>query len=824
MFFVYYSVKFPRQSKMKYPVWALFIIVAFFTPFVAAAQNNGTIIGSIRDKETQELIIGAVVALEGTGWGTQSDSAGKYKITGIAPGSYNLLVIYTGYKKQRFYNLLVSNGNALVKDIELEKEDELKEIVIRSINFGKKMETPLSVHNLSTEEIRSNPGGNFDISKVIQALPGVGGTSGSAARNDLIIRGGAPSENVYYLDGVEVPQINHFSTQGASGGPQGILNVSFIEDATLSTSSFAAKYDNALSSVLQFKQKEGNPDKLQANARLSSTELALTCEGPIDSQTTFLASARRSYLQYFFKAIDLPIRPNYWDFQYKVTRKINAKTTLTAIGIGAIDEFTFAAPKNSTPEKEYIIRSLPTINQWNYTVGFSLKKLIDKGFYTVTASRNMFNNKLDQFEDADYGNESRRTFKSASNEIENKLRWETNKFYTKWKFSYGASVQYVKYNNDLFAVVSKAMKDSAGNTISPARSISANSGIDFFKYGLFGSVNRKVMQDKLSLTLGVRTDMNSFQNDGNNPLQAISPRLSGSYAVNSKLNINASVGRYAKLPVYTILGYKDPTGAYANKDTKYITCDHYVAGLELIPKNALRITLEGFYKQYGNYPVSVANNISIANQGADFGTIGNERVSSNGKGRAYGLELFVQQKLTHKFFITASYTLFHSQFTGNNDNYISSSWDSRHLVSLILGKKFNKGWEIGAKYRFSGGTPYTPFDTAASRRNYQITGQGTPDYARLNGERLPVFNQLDIRIDKKFNFKHSTLDVYFDFQNASLAKTTDKDYYTFKRNADNSYVTTDGKALSADGSNAVPLFISNVNQNFTPAIGIIFEF
>lgn len=150
-----------------------------------------------------------------------------------------------------------------------------------------------------------------------------------------------------------MPVINHFQTQGSSGGPQGMLNVSFIEDVKLTTSAFDARYDNAMSSVFQFKQKNGNPNQVQGNVRLSATELAATLEGPLSKQrqTTFLASARRSYLQLLFKAIDLPIRPNYWDFQTKITHQINKKTTLNFIGLGAIDEFSFAVPKESTPEK-----------------------------------------------------------------------------------------------------------------------------------------------------------------------------------------------------------------------------------------------------------------------------------------------------------------------------------------------------------------------------------------------------------------------------------------------------------------------------------------
>ncbi len=800
--------------------WILLLLL----PVQLMAQN-GVFVGTVKDKETQEAIVGAIVALEGTALGAQTDTGGMFRITGITPGSYNITVQYVGYRTVRLSNIQASNGNANTLAIELERaSSELKEVVVKTYTYGKRIETPLSVQSLTAEEIKSNPGGNYDISRVIQALPGVGGTGGSAARNDLIIRGGAPNENVYYLDGIEVPQINHFSTQGASGGPQGILNVSFIQDVSLSTSSFAARYDNALSSVLQFRQKEGNPEKLQSNLRLSSTEFAATFEGPISKKTTFLASARRSYLQYFFSLIDLPIRPDYWDFQYKVTHKINDKTTINAIGLGAIDQFSFAAPKNSDLEKEYIIRSLPTINQWNYTVGFTLRHLVKNGYYNVALSRNMFNNQLDKFEEASFGDESKRTFRSRSQEIENKLRFDVNKSVNGWKYSYGISGQYVKYNNDLYSVIRKQVTDTAGNVLQPGLTISYLSAIDFWKYGVFGSVTRRLLHDRLTMTLGVRTDMNSFTTDGNDPVSAFSPRLSASYALSDKVNLNASVGRYAKVPIYTVLGFRDSTGSLVNKDNKYISCLHYVAGVEYLPARSLRITAEGFYKQYANYPVSALYNISLANQGADFGAIGNERTNSNGEGRAYGFELFAQQKLVKNMFITASYTLFWSEFTGSNNIYIPSSWDARHLVSLIAGYKLRRGWELGVKYRLSGGAPYTPYDLVASRINYLSLGQPVSDYTRINQERLPWFNQLDLRIDKKINFRKSTLDLFLDFQNIGFAKNVSKDYYTFKRNPDNSYITTDGQPVQQDGSNAIPVLIPNINQTVIPAIGIVFEF
>ncbi len=808
---------------MKLRILLISLLIISFEGF---SQSTGLIFGTVKDKNTQEVLIGVTLQLEGTQLGAVTDPDGRFKIENISPGSYNIRVNFLGYVSQTLFNIVVTSGNSNELNIQLETSSQnLKEVQITENTFGKRLESPLSIQSLSAEEIRNNAGGNYDISKVIQALPGVGGTGGNAARNDLIIRGGAPSENVYYLDGVEVPQINHFSTQGSSGGPQGILNVSFIEDVSLSTSSFASKYDNALSSVLQIRQREGNPEKAEGNIRLSSTELALSMEGPISKKTTYLASARRSYLQYFFQLIDLPIRPNYWDFQYKVTHKFDNKTTLTAIGLGAIDEFTFAVPQESDASKEYIIRSFPSINQWNYTVGFTLKHLFENGYYNLTISRNMFNNKLDQFADANYGNENKRTFRSNSNEIENKLRLDINKILNGWKFSYGASVQYVKYNNDLFAKVANEVLDSNEVVISPAVFTGFNTAIDFVKYGVFGSVSKKMFQEKLSLTLGVRFDFNSYPVTEIYLEESFSPRFTASYSITDKININATVGRYLKMPSYTILGFRNTVGDLVNSRAQNITCDHLAGGFEFLPTRSLRITVEGFYKRYDNYPVSRVTGISLANLGNDFGVIGNEAVVSSGKGRSYGTELFIQQKLTKDYYITASYTFFYSKFSDSFNKFTPSSWDSRNLISLIAGKKFKKGWELGLKYRLSGGAPYTPYDLVESQRTYTITGQGVSDFSKVNSERLPTFNQLDVRIDKKFNFKSTSLNIYLDFQNALMSKSVAKDYYTFKRNADNTgFETTDGRPLKADGSNAIPILLENVDESFTPALGIIFQF
>ena len=359
------------------------ILSIFALANLVNAQKTGVVRGVVKNKQTQETIVGATVIVEGTQLGAATDLEGNYRINNVPVGSYNLKASIVGYKPQSKFNVSVTSGNDQVISFELEETGtDLKEF---EITFDKNksaaavdMVTPLSVQTLTTEEIRSNPGGNFDISRVVQVLPGVAGSSSASFRNDIIIRGGAPNENVFYLDGIEIPVLNHFQTQGSSGGPAGILNVSFIEDVKLSSSAFDARFDNALASVFQFKQREGNPERFSGNLRLSSAEFSATFEGPINKKTNYLVSARRSYLQFLFEAIDLPIRPNYWDFQYKVTHKINAKTTLNFIGVGAIDEFAFGVPRESTPDKTFILNSTPSINQWNYTTGASIKRLIKK--------------------------------------------------------------------------------------------------------------------------------------------------------------------------------------------------------------------------------------------------------------------------------------------------------------------------------------------------------------------------------------------------------------------------------------------------------------
>ncbi len=348
----------------------LFTFVLLLFASCSFAQNTVSVFGRVVDAKTREPLIGVNIILGGTGQGTTTDLEGRYELSGVTPGSYNITASYIGYISNTRSNVIVqTKGNDDINFELVEGGLELEEVVIKANPFQTSIVTPLSLQRLSPDEIKTYPGGNNDIAKVVQTLPGVSGSAGGF-RNDVIIRGGAPNENVYYLDGIEIPNINHFSTQGSAGGPVGLLNVDFIDGVELAASSFGARYDNPLSGVLQFDQRIGNPRERQTNIRVSASETALTTEGPIlkgdqsESNTSYILSVRRSYLQFLFEVIGLPIRPDYWDYQYKINHKIDDRNTVFLTGIGSIDNFSVKAPEDFDAEQQAVLDQVPVMDDY----------------------------------------------------------------------------------------------------------------------------------------------------------------------------------------------------------------------------------------------------------------------------------------------------------------------------------------------------------------------------------------------------------------------------------------------------------------------------
>ncbi len=742
----------------------LAILAVFLTTFQAFSQ--GIIRGKVLNPVNNEPVAFANVLVLNTELGAITDENGSYEITNIPPGLYNVRASFVGYKTSTAYEVQVTLARPVQLDFSLtEDASELSEVVVSS-EFTRSEETPLSVRKLNTNEIERYPGGNRDISRVIQALPGVASTP--SFRNDILIRGGAPNENKFFVDEIEVPVINHFSTQGSSGGPVGILNVNLIKNVDLIAGGFPANRMDALSSFFDIQLKEGRRDKMFTQLTVGASELTLSNDGPLSEKTTYSLSARRSYLQGLFRLLGLPFLPTFNDFQLKTTTKINEKTELTFIGLGAIDDFELNQdiPEDETEEERenrlYLLDVLPVQTQWNYATGVKLKRFRENGFWTFVLSRNMLNNQSIKYSGNDDSSEDNLLFDYSSQESENKFRAENSIFGNGYTLKYGVNYQYSRYFISNF---DRSTLASTGGVID------VESTSFFNQYGAFVSGSKNLYGDRLLLTGGVRIDGADFAETASNPFNQFSPRISASYQLRPNLFATANAGIYYQKPSYSVLGYRNNEGELVNQenDVRFIRNSQIIGGIELlVPEKNRRFTAEVFYKKYSNYPSSIRNGISLANLGADFGVIGNEPVESNSEGRAYGLELLAQQRLFNNFYGIAAVTLVRSEFTNpNTDGFVPSSWDNKFIVSLTAGKRFAKNWEIGTRWRFLGGTPYTPYDLEESSliSNWDLRNSGILDYSQINAIRLDPFHQLDLRIDKKYYFNRWNLNWYVDIQN-----------------------------------------------------------
>jgi len=721
--------------------------------------QSGRIKGRVADALSNEPVMFANILVVGTDKGETTDIDGNYEISGLEPGVYDLTFSYVGYKEQTIYEVQVNSSRPTMIDVALETTaEELEEVVVKASPFKKTEESPLSLRTIGITEIKRNPGGNRDISKVVQNLPGV--TSTAAFRNDLIIRGGAPNENRFYLDDVEVPNINHFATQGASGGPVGMINVDFIKEVDFYSGAFPANRGNTLSSVFNFRQKDGRDDRLGFTATVGASDLGVTLEGPIGEKTTFLLSTRRSYLQFLFEAIGLPFLPTYNDFQAKIKHRINNKNEITFIGLGAVDQFELNLDANETEEQQFQLNFLPVSPQWNYTNGLVYKHYRETGYTTFVISRNMLNNESFKYLNNDDSTEDNLILRYQSQEIENKLRIEDTSRKGPYKLNYGIAYEFAKYNNSTF---NKIFTSAGSQTINYASDFSMH------KYGLFGQLSRNWLDDRLVVSLGLRADGNSYSDAMNNPFEQISPRLSIAYALTEQLALNFNTGIYYQLPPYTVLGFQDE-GNFVNKENgiKYIQSNHLVGGIEYNTKSSSKFTIEAYYKTYKDYPFLLRDSLSLANLGGDFGVIGNEPAVPTSNGRSYGLEFLFQQRLFKGFYGITSYTFGNSAFEDKDGDLVASSWDSRHILNLTLGKQFKGNWEVGVNWRLQTGLPYTPFsDESALIENWLVNGRGIPDYERLNTLRTEASSIINFRVDKKWFLKRFTLNLYLDIQNVT---------------------------------------------------------
>lgn len=788
-------------------------LIGFFAFLISEGlmAQQAMVKGRVVEAQNNEPMPFVNVIVSGTSIGAVTDVDGNFQLTGLIPGFIRIQASFVGYHGALSPEIEISNAKVASVEIRMEKRDtEIEEVTVNASPFRKTEESPVSLKTIGIAEIEKSPGANRDISKVIQSFAGV--LSSPSFRNDIIIRGGGPSESRFYLDGVEVPNINHFATQGASGGAVGILNADLIREVNYYSGAFPSDRGNALSGVFEFAQVDGNADKLRFKGSLGASEVSATFDGPLSDKTTFIVSARRSYLKLLFTALKLPFLPTFNDMQFKVKTRFDAKNELTFVGLGAIDRNELNLDiKNPDEQQTYILGQLPENNQWSYTLGAVYKHFRENSYQTLVVSRSQLNNTANKYLENNQSSASNKILDYTSQEVENKIRFENNMRMEGFKANIGANIDFAKYSNN---TLQKRFYD--GNILN----VNYDTELNLIKYGIFGQISHEFLAERLTLSAGFRLDANNYSSGMNNPLKQFSPRVSASYQLTPEWSLNLNTGRYFQLPAYTTLGYQQ-NNQFANKDNlKYISVDHFIGGVEFKPATAVQFSVEGFFKNYRDYPFSVNDQISLANKGADYGVIGDEEVTSTSEGRAYGAEFQARISSAKGYNLNLSYTLVRSEFQNGKSKYIVSAWDSKHILSLTGSAALKRGWQVGTRFRFVGGLPYTPWDLDRSSliSAWNLTGGPYFDNSKLNAERFGVFHQLDVRVDKAYYLKKMTLKIYLDIQNLYNFQSRSTDIVLRETDANGNFLTTD------NGTRYVLRSVKNPSGTVLPTIGVQVEF
>ena len=743
---------------------SLFILLCCLCWNVLAAEYQ--IKGVVIDKSTRQPLEFVNVLVVGLGIGASTDANGNFLITQVPPGIYRLQASFLGYKTELTPEYRVNHVTPYVQ-IELEEENaSLNEVIVTASPFQKVPESPVSLRVIGLQEIEKAPGANRDISKVVQNYPGVA-FSPIGYRNDLIVRGGGPSENRFYLDGVEIPNINHFSTQGASGGPVGLIDADLIRSVKFYSGAFPADKGNALSSVLDFSLRDGDMERNSLKATLGASEVSLSSNGHIGNKTSYLVSVRQSYLQALFKILGLPFLPAYTDASFKIKTRFDSHNELTLLGLGGIDRMKLNLGIEGE-DAEYMLSYLPEINQETYTVGGVYRHYSQRHVQSIVLSQSYLNNRNVKYRDNDESSEENLTLRLGSIEQETKLRMENTSSWSVWKVKAGFDLNYSRYkSNEYRKVFTNALREYDYHT-----------DLSLWRWGMFASVDYAAPDKSFTASMGVRTDGNNYSDKMKELWRQLSPRLSVSYRLIEGLTLSGHVGLYYQLPSYTALGFKGEEGEYVDRHLDYISVSQESLGLSWTPNENMELSVEGFYKLYGHMPFSLSDQIPLSCKGNDYGTIGNEALSSEAKGRSYGVELMFKWLLTQKLNLSSSLTIFKSEFKdGEQGSYVPSAWDNRFILNMSGTYNFPKHWSLGAKVSCIGGSPYTPYDVKKSSlvEAWNVQGRAYYDYSRYNQERLPVFGQLDVRVDKTFYLKKCMLGFYLDIQNITASKLRQPD-------------------------------------------------
>ena len=728
---------------MKRSTYLLLLVTGFLAIHTfshkATAQERGVIEGEVVDATTQTPIPGATVIVIDTERGAAADINGQFKIAGLPVGSYRLKVQSIGYRTALLTDVVVTAARPQTLRVELvEQLDSGQTITVRPDYFTRQSGAPLSTQELSYEEIRRLPGGFEDVVRAVSTLPGVAQVSNG--RNDLLVRGGAPSENLYLINGIESPNINHFGTQGAGGGPLSFVNLDFVQETTFSTGGFGVKYGDKISSVLQLDMRKGRDDRTGGKATISASQFGLNLEGPVTDRGSYIFSARRSYLDLIFRAAGFSFVPEYWDFFGKFDYRLTDQDQISGLAIAALDQVRFF---NDDEDDLFDNARILDNTQDQLIAGITWKHLFENGYLSTTFGRTLID-----YDFAQSDTLANEIFTNSSREDELNLRVDglvQLGSASKTDLSFGGNIKTVGFETDLFL-----------KTTEPDLDLELSDR--FQKGAAYISASRNLLTN-LDVTLGGRVDWFDAIEKKFYP----SVRGSLNLSVTDRLTIALSGGRYYQNPSYIWLVANEQ-----NRMLEAIETDAAVLGVEQVLAEDFKVSVEGYLKNYNSYPTNVNRPYLVqANTGAGFGgaeegfaSFGLDPLVNDGTGKAWGVEFFAQKKLSDsKWYGVAALSINKGTFTALDGVERPSNFDQMAIFNVSGGWKISDHWELGIKFRAATGRPFTPVDS---------TGDPTFGYQRtdlLNTERLDLSHQLDFRLDRRWPLGSADLITYIDVQN-----------------------------------------------------------
>lgn len=727
-----------------------FIILPYSLFAQSSEKKSGSITGTVVDAQTLEPLIGVNLLIEKTLTGTASDLDGNFNIENLQPGIYSLLVRYIGYETRTLPDIVVGSNRQQILEIKLNPSAvQGEEITVTSGYFSETSTDGIGKVSFTPEEIRRSPGAAQELARVLNALPSV--ASKGETSQDMLVRGGSPTENGYYIDNIPLPEVRHFRTQsGQSNGPIGLVNTELVSDIEFAAGGFSSKFGNHLSSVSDISYRDGNSQRLRGDIGANLAGFVFNLDGPLSEKTTFLVSARRSYLDLIANAINAGGAPSFADAQAKLTFQPNTKNKISFLNIYGTSLF-----ENDIEEAldEGFADAVSNQNNQN-TTGLNWKHLWGNGFTNTSISysfREQEQLQTDVFtESPSIDFDSRETMAVLRSTSYFRLN-PTN------SFEFGIEVRAEQNEYDYF--IAAETNQSGENQPDFTRDDDVNGSLS----SAFASYTIQPTY-KLSATFGLRSSYNSYNEDLN-----LSPRFKAKYQATDRLGLNFASGIYYQaVPRYLI----SQNAALA--DLKSTRSTQFVLGMDYLLTDDTKLTIELYDKEYRNAPILPANNsVGDRNYVLDSFQQFYSVLEDNGEAYARGVEVLIQKKLAVDFYGMISGSYFrtrHKDFTGT---WQDRNFDNRYLFSVIGGYRPNDLWEISVRWSILGGRAYTPVDAVASAdQNTEIL-----ETSRFNEERYPAYHSLFTRVDRRFFLKRTNMVIFLEVWNLYNQQNVETDFW-----------------------------------------------